>query len=141
MANVVLLGTDPALLEGIAQTLAAAGHTLILVDDQTDLLAVARAAGTTVLVTERSLLLAPDVAERLPASLGANALIAFHTDATRDDADQSAVSQRLHRLVLADLCLPLERHRLVALVRCVEELADRAGRGQARPDGYQAPIR
>lgn len=138
MANVVLLGTDPALLEGIAQALAAAGHTPIVIDDQADLLTVARAEGTTVLVTERALLLAPDVIERLPATLGTNALIVFHTDAhtdaTRDHAGSAAVAQRLHRLVLADLCLPLERHRLVALVRCVEELAERAGRSQA-PDG------
>lgn len=131
MANVVLLGTDPALLEGLAQTLAAAGHAPIVIDDQADLLTVARAEGTTVLVTERALLLAPDVAERLPATLGANALVAFHTSGTRDDGGPAAVSPRLHRLVLADLCLPLERHRLVALVGCVEGLAARAGRDQA----------
>lgn len=140
MANVVLLGTDPALLEGIAQTLAAAGHRPIVIDDQADLLTVARAEGTTVLVTERALLLAPDVAERLPATLGANALIAFHTDAARDDAGPAAVPQRVHRLMLADLCLPLERHRLVALVRRVEERAEQAGRSQQAPASIDSAL-
>lgn len=140
MANVVLLGTDPTLLEGLAQTLAASGHSPNLLDDGADLLAVARAEGPTILVAERALLLAPAVAERLPATIGANALIAYHTGETPDSGAPTALPQRLHRLVLADLCLPLERQRLVALIGCVEDLAERAGRGQ-RSDSDEPELR
>ncbi len=129
MANVVLLATDPGVLEALAQTFVGSGHRTLLADDTADLLTIARAAGTTVLVTERSLLLAPEVAERFPARLGANALIAFHTAEARDDECSPAMAQRLHRLVLADLCLPQERTRLLALIGAVEQLAERADRG------------
>lgn len=129
MANVVLLGTDSAVLEALAQTLVGTGHTTLMADDTADLLAIARASCTTVLVTERSLLQAPDVAERLPARLGADALIAFHSAEAADGDCSNVVAQRLHRLVLADLCLPQERQRLVALIGAVEQLAERAGRG------------
>ncbi len=129
MANVVLLGSDPAVLKSLAQSLADSGHRIFLANDTADILAIARAAGTTVLVTERSLLLAPEVAERLPARLGADALIAFHSGILRDDDCSPAIPQRLHRLVLADLCLPQEMMRLLALIGAVEHLAERADRG------------
>ncbi len=40
-----------------------------------------------------------------------------------DESPSSIIPQSLQRLVLADLALPLERHRLLTLVRC---MADRA---------------
>ena len=44
-------------------------------------------------------------------------------------APPAALPPALQRTTLAELALPLERHRLVALVQRVEERARRAGRG------------
>jgi CheY-like chemotaxis protein len=86
MASILLVGGDEALLEGLAQMLAHAGHV-------------------------------PHAAHSVP------------------DAIEVAASARLQRLVLADLDLPLERHRLLALVQRVDERARATGRRvDERPD-------
>ena len=155
MASIVLIGTDEALLEGLAQTLGAAGHRAERTTSVAE--AVRRAADEPplVVVAERSLAvgtsggsngrvaaadlrrvaLAPGGAvvlfrcvstdEAGATTAAANGVAASVTAAA---STMAALPPALQRTTLAELVLPLERHRLVALVQRVEERARRAGR-------------
>ena len=154
MASIVLVGTDEALLEGLAQTLGAAGHRA----ERTTTLAEAtrRAAEEPplVVVAERALAVtgargAADL-RRIALAPG-GAVVLFRTtppphpspaageQGAAAAGDASAPSPAslpplppaLQRTTLAELALPLERHRLVALVQSVEERARRTGRSKA----------
>src|SRR5215207_8740499 len=120
MARVVLVGSDVALLEGLAQMLAAAGHrpnvTTSAAAHET-----LRANPPLVLLAERRL---GGELSRSPLSPG-GALVLFRT---ADDEDTTALPAAAQRAALADLTLPLERHRLLALVAYVEERAETTGR-------------
>jgi hypothetical protein len=58
------------------------------------------------------------------------AMLAYHCD----ESDAPALPFRLKRATLAELSLPLERHRLLALVQYVESRARAAGRDAAGDD-------
>lgn len=128
MARVVLIGSDDALLEGLAQTLAAAGHRPNVVASGTDAarsLDALRADPPLVVVAERRL--GAELA-RTPLAPG-GALVLFRDS---DEEEPTPVPLAVERAALADLTLPLERHRLLALVAYVDERAARTGRA-ARP--------
>jgi DNA-binding NtrC family response regulator len=124
MTAVLLIGSDAPLLEGMAQTLAAAGHRPRLAVDAVE--ARERTPGHPPLVIVAARALAGD-ALRLPLAPG-GALVLYRSG--DDLAD--ALPPSVQRAALADLTLPLEWHRLLALVAYVEERAARTGR--ARPD-------
>lgn len=123
MATVLLLGGDESLLEGLAQTLAAAGHPAVVAGSLGDALALAAADPPLVTVVERSLALDHVEVSRLRVKPG-GALIVFHTVG----AKATPLPPALQRQTLADLALPLERQRLVALVRSLASRALRVGR-------------
>ncbi|MFN2398263.1 MAG: hypothetical protein ABR543_06420, partial [Gemmatimonadaceae bacterium] len=110
MATVLLVGTDAALLEGLAQSLAAAGHAPRFAHSIDEAATFADADLSLVAVVERSLAIANPTVLSLPLARG-GALLLYHK--THDSAGMP--SSALHRAALADLTLPLERHRLVAL--------------------------
>jgi DNA-binding NtrC family response regulator len=128
MATVLLVGTDAALLEGLAQSLAAAGHVSRFALSIAEAASVAAAELPMVAVVERSLAVADPSVMALPLALG-GALLLYHT--THDSG--GLPSSALHRAALADLTLPLERHRLVALIHRVEERALTVGRERRQP--------
>src|SRR3970282_1431237 len=110
---ILLVGGNAALLEGLAQALANTGQRVVashLLDEALELQAHRPPCLT---VAERSL-----VSESEPAKsflngtlAGGGALVTY-----REAGDTSrALPALLARHVLADLVLPLERHRLVAL--------------------------
>lgn len=124
MSHVMLVGTDVALLEGLAQSLAGLGHRLTVSTS----LGEAREAAVTkpplVLVVDRAL--ASDSGAGLlavPVAAG-GARILYATPATLPQPLLPA----LQRAVLAELTLPLERHRLAALVQSVGDRAKATGR-------------
>ena len=119
MAIVFLIGSEDALVEGIAQTLAAAGHQPRVFHGVAD--AHARARGEVPLVA---------VVERALAVGGATLLYRSGAEAAVD----AALSLAVQRLVMAELTLPLERHRLLALIQRVEERARVTGRGARGTD-------
>ncbi|MFL5578647.1 MAG: hypothetical protein ACJ79S_22050 [Gemmatimonadaceae bacterium] len=138
----MLIGTDVALLEGIAQTLGTAGHRTTLAASLAD------AAGRPLsgeapllLVVERELAVGgagrpAELLRAVPLAPG-GALLLFRRGGGAHDAgsattagDEGALPAALRRTTLAELTLPLERHRLVALAHTVEERARRTGRGQ-----------
>ncbi len=124
MTHVMLVGSDVALLEGLAQGLAVLGHTPRVARSLAEASEMARVQVPLVLVVDRAL--ASDAgAEVLLAPLASGgARLLYRTASTTC----GALLPALQRAVLADLTLPLERHRLAALVQSVEERARLSGR-------------
>jgi len=122
--NVLLVGADAALLEGLAQSFAAGGYS----PQVTSTLHEAREAAITktpLLAIVDSDLAAESSADALaiPLSPG-GALVLFHgTVDTRPP-----ISPTLQRSVMADLTLPLERNRLMALAQHVLDRVRATGR-------------
>ena len=135
MATVLLIGSDPAILEGIAQSLAAAGHGPRFAESVTEGVEAATAEPPLVAVVERGLALEDPNVAHLPLVHG-GALLLYRTGG----ADVATLSPAVQRAALADLTLPLERHRLVALVQRVEERVQATGRGQRQTPPEQRAL-
>jgi hypothetical protein len=125
VADLLLVGSDAALLEGIAQTLTAAGHqvlTAVSIDEASFLTA---AAPPLLAVVDRMLLATAGDARALALAPG-GALVVFGDPA-------SPLPGPVRRTVLAELRLPLERARLTALAAHVATRAQRTGRSAISP--------
>jgi DNA-binding NtrC family response regulator len=125
MATILLAGEDVALLEGLVQSLVALGHSpsvaLSLADARE---AAARGNAPLMLVIDRGFVDGTGT-EVLGVPLApGGTLVLYRTPGSA----AGALSPPLQRAVLADLTLPLERNRLVALVQHVEERARATGR-------------
>ena len=108
---ILLVGGDAALLEGVVQTLAARGYATIVATSLQD--AVECCAGNLPLVAviDRDLAAdAPGLALGIPLVRG-GALVVFHQTVEHPPV----LAPALQRALLADLALPLERNRLLAL--------------------------
>ncbi len=123
MASILLIGGDEALLEGLAQMLAHAGHVPHTAHSIHDAIEVAAGTRPLVAIVERDLALANPEIARLPLDSGGSFLI-YHSGETMGPA----LVGSLQRMVLAELDLPLERNRLLALVQRVDERTRAAGR-------------
>ena len=123
MASIVLIGADTALLEGLAQTLGGCGHRAVLAPTVADAIDAAVAARPLVVVVDRSLATRGSGLLRVRLAPGGK-FVLYHTDGET----APALPASLQRAAMADLTLPLERHRLVTLVQHVEDRARRAGR-------------
>lgn len=130
MSSIVLIGSDHALLEGLAQTLAAAGFRVDLALGVDDANSIAGHDPPLVVVLDRETAMATWSAARIPilALAPGGSVVLYHTT----DEGPLPLPAALQRLTLADLTLPLERQRLVALVQSVSARA--RSRGQ-RPAG------
>lgn len=123
MASILVVGSDAALLEGVSQTLVGAGHQVVVANDIPEALDSLRGARPLLAVVHRDEIVNGGVAFRVALAQG-GALIAFHSDET----DEDPLPFELKRATLAELRLPLERQRLLALIRNVESRALAAGR-------------
>lgn len=124
MTHVMLVGTDVALLEGLAQSLAALGHSPKVAHSLAEARELSAATAPLVLVVDRSLASSAG-ADLLGSPLAAGgARLLYRTSAT----PLAPLIPALQRAVLADLTLPLERHRLAALVQSVGERARLSGK-------------
>lgn len=131
MSGTVLIGTDHALLEGLAQTLAAAGYRVQLADSLHDASTLAADDPPLVVVLDRA------TALQSPRGVGlqgiglapGGSIVLYHGT---DDVPLP-LPPSLQRLTLADLTLPLERQRLVALVHSVTARARSRGHGDTAP--------
>jgi DNA-binding NtrC family response regulator len=124
MTHVMLVGGDVALLEGLAQSLATLGHTTRVARTLAEARELSRAAPPLVLVVDRTV--ASDAGGELlttPVASGGARLL-YRTASS----PLAPLLPALQRAVLADLTLPLERHRLAALVQSVGERARATGR-------------
>ncbi|HXY31002.1 MAG TPA: hypothetical protein VEI06_09860 [Gemmatimonadaceae bacterium] len=129
MSTVLLLGDDEALLEGLAQLVAGAG--LRPVHARTAVEALELSAATTPLaaVIDREIALTTPEVLRLPLVPG-GAFILYSSTAEAVET----LPVRLARVVMAELTLPLERHRLLTLLQRVAARARDTGRMPEPPE-------
>jgi DNA-binding NtrC family response regulator len=124
MTYVMLIGSDVALLEGLAQSLAGLGHRPAVTSTLTEARELASAHPPLVLVVDRALASSAG-AELLAVPIAAGGARLLYRAASMPPAP---LLPALQRAVLADLTLPLERHRLAALVQSVGDRAQATGR-------------
>jgi DNA-binding NtrC family response regulator len=124
MTQVLLVGQDVALLEGLAQSLAAQGHNPAVASSLAEAHDLAMTQPPLVLVVNRSLASSAG-ADLLAIPLAAGGARLLYRAAT---VPLAPLLPALQRSVLADLTLPLERHRLAALVQSLGERARATGR-------------
>ena len=124
MTYVMLVGTDVALLEGLAQSLAGLGHRPAVTTSLSDARELAASLPPLVLVIDRELASSAG-AELLAVPIAAGGARLLYRSAAMLPAP---LLPALQRAVLADLTLPLERHRLAALVQSVGDRAKATGK-------------
>jgi DNA-binding NtrC family response regulator len=124
MTHVLLVGEDVALLEGLAQSLAAQGHDPIVASSLAEARDLALTEPPLVLVVNRSLASSAG-ADLLAIPLAAGGARLLYRAAM---VPLAPLLPALQRSVLADLTLPLERHRLAALVQSLGTRARETGR-------------
>jgi hypothetical protein len=123
VAKVILVGADVALLEGLAQTLVGLGHD---VSFATTVAEAARALSEdlpAMAVVSCEALREAGIGMTLPLTPG-GAMIVYG----KSHSDQPFLPTKLQRATLAHLVLPLERHRLVALVQSFDSRSRTTGR-------------
>lgn len=125
VAAILLVGADAALLEGIAQTLTAAGHQVLTAVSIAEAGFIAAAAPPLLAVVDRALLATAGDTRALGLAPG-GALVVFGDPA-------SPLPGPVRRTVLAELRLPLERARLTALAAHVAARAHHTGRDAVSP--------
>lgn len=121
---ILLVGGDAALLEGVVQTLAARGYATTVSSSLQEAAECCGANPPLVAVIDRGLAAeAPGLVLGIPLVRG-GAVVVFHQKVE----ERAMLAPALQRALLADLALPLERNRLLALVQHVEERARATGR-------------
>jgi DNA-binding response OmpR family regulator len=123
VAKVILVGADTALLEGLAQTLLGLEHDVLFATTVEEAAGIANDKMPALTVVSSDALEEAGLGATLPLSLG-SALIVYGTSR----GEQPFLPTRLQRATLAHLVLPLERHRLVALIQSFENRSRTTGR-------------
>jgi hypothetical protein len=136
MTHVLLVGGDVALLEGLAQSLAALGNVPSVAASLGEGGVLALSVARVVVVVNRGLA-SNAGAELLAIPLTAGGARLLYRTAT---VPLAPLLPALQRAVLADLTLPLERHRLAALVQSLRDRAHATGRiPRPTPSDSHAP--
>ncbi|HWL40361.1 MAG TPA: hypothetical protein VNO75_08990 [Gemmatimonadaceae bacterium] len=123
MAKVILVGADVALLEGLAQTLLGLGHEVSFATTVGEVAGMVFAERPAIAVVSADSLLNAGLGATVPLSSG-GALIVYGTS----HEDRPVLPTKLQRATLAYLVLPLERHRLMALVQSFDSRSRLTGR-------------
>jgi len=129
VAKVILVGADVALLEGLAQTLLGFGHEVSFAATVGEVAGTYLADRPAIAVVSAESLFDAGFGATLPLAAG-GALIVYGTS----HEDRPVLPTKLQRATLAYLVLPLERHRLIALVQSFDSRSRTTGRslpGQA----------
>jgi DNA-binding NtrC family response regulator len=129
MATVLVVGSDEALLEGLAQSLAYAGHAGMIAHSAMDAVELAAAQAPLAVVAEHAIVSEHPELAHVPLLAG-GALILYHGS----DEAPASVPGPVQRLVMAELSLPLERARLLALLQRIDERARATGRQPGHPE-------
>jgi hypothetical protein len=123
LAKVILVGSDVALLEGLGQTLVGFGHSVSFAATIPEAAATTAGDAAALAVVSAEAVDDAGIAATLPLTPG-GALIVY---ASSHD-HQPVLPPKLQRATLARLVLPLERHRLVALVKSFDNRSRTTGR-------------
>ena len=126
--TVILVGSDAALMEGLAQSFAAEGMTPHVVGTLLDAYEAALESRPTIVVIDRALAVA-SARDAMSIRLEPGGSLVLYRVA--DDRAEPALPAILHRVVLAELTLPLERKRLVALAAHVRGRSATTGRPES----------
>lgn len=133
--HVILIGSDAALMEGLAQSFASQGLAPTVVGTILEACeAAAEEAPIMVVVSRQTAVAAPGDVLSVPMLAGGS-LVLYRGGGESDLADTPAI---LRRSVMAELSLPLERKRLMALALKARDRAVTTGRAarsvsQSRP--------
>jgi hypothetical protein len=122
MTALLIVGTDNSLIEGIAQIITGPDHQIFFAPSLADALDTVGDERPLVVLVERSAIDEIRMTLRIPLAQG-GAFIVFHGES----ATPAALPGGVQRVTLAELELPLERQRLLALIRYVENRAQTAG--------------
>jgi len=137
MTQILLVGTELPLLEGLAQSFAAQGFAPVVAQSLHDAREAAAHDPPLIVVVSRALA-ATASAETLSIPLAPGGAFVLYRSVTTALVTLPASVQRA---VLADLSLPLERNRLMALVHHVDERVRVTGRGvDDTPTDEAAPL-
>jgi CheY-like chemotaxis protein len=129
VATILVVGSDTALLEGVMQTLVGAGQVVKMARDINEALEMLNGFRPLVALAHSEELIERGVGIQAMLAQG-GALMAYRSD----DDDEHGLPFSVKRATLAELHLPLERQRLLALVRFVESRAKAAGRHNDETD-------
>ena len=122
MITTLVIGADDSVVEGIVQALASAGHRCHVVRSLDEAATALIEVRPLVTLVERKSASDPEFLRlRLPSGV---ALVLYRSD----DQPMPPVPPSVQRITLADVVLPLERQRLVAMVQRLTERAVAAGR-------------
>ncbi len=132
MTMILLIGQDDALVEGLAQLLAGAGYVPRIARSLDDATEQAARVLPLAAVVDRELAIEEPALLRIP--LAAHGAVLLYR---ADGSSAAPLPAALARFVLADLSLPLERHRLLALVQRLAERARATGRAPQQPPPEQ----
>jgi DNA-binding NtrC family response regulator len=128
VASIVAIGPDAALLEGIAQTLIGAGHQVLVAHDIPEAIEQLQGNEPLVALVECDELLNRGAALKSSIARG-GALVTFHCD-----GEWTRPPFSFQRSTLAELSLPLEKQRLLALIKYVEARVEATGRSLPQVD-------
>jgi hypothetical protein len=123
VAKVILVGTDVALLEGLAQTLIGFGHEVLLAATVGEIVGAMNGDLPAIAVVSCEALENGGTGATLPLTPG-GAIIVYG----KTHGERPILAQKLQRATLAHLVLPLERNRLLALVQSFESRSRTTGR-------------
>jgi DNA-binding NtrC family response regulator len=123
--NVILVGTDDALLEGLAQSFATNGLTPHVAGTLYEACELAADNAPIMVLIDRKMA-AESGGDALSIQLAPGGSLVLYAGNAQDQL--VATPGILQRSVLAELTLPLERNRLVALATHVRERAVTTGR-------------
>ena len=132
----LLVGSDGALLEGLSQSLGALGYATMATHELRDARDMAAARPPLIAVIEANLA-ADSLADALGIPFAPGGALVLYNVTGKGPA--LVLPPTLQRAVLANITLPLERQRLVALVQHVAERVRTTGRRRDTPPERRAP--
>jgi DNA-binding NtrC family response regulator len=132
----LLVGSDGALLEGLSQSLGALGYATVATQELRDARDLAAARPPLIAVVEATQA-DTSLADALGIPLAAGGALVLYN--VTGNGQSPVLSPTLQRAVLANITLPLERQRLIALVQHVAERARTTGRRRDTPPERTAP--
>ena len=123
--RVLLIGADAALLEGLSQSFAALGYSTRVAPTLHDARESAAESPPVLAVLERRLAEESSSEALAIQIMRGGALVLYHGA----NDPRPTIPTPLQRSVMAELTLPLERNRLIALAQHVQERVRTTGRG------------
>ena len=132
MALILVIGSDPSLLEGVSQALGGAGHQVTVAQDVPEAMESLNGLRPLVALVNRDHLVGEPSASAVPLARG-GALITYRSS----DEKPRNIPYQARRAPLAELQLPLERQRLLALVKFVEDRARTCGHTPEKSDAIE----